>query len=440
MTNLPHRNAGDTRLEHLLDHNTLHDAVDELTNNVFSAEIHDAHDHTGVPGVGAGGGGTELPAVEEENWGAVLAYGPTNGANEKWQFTASGGNTIVGGTFTVSWSGSDVGTGSTAPIAASANSTTIMTAIRDGIGWSEDEFVMRSGGGVQGWWNNPFVVEFVNGSGLWDIDVTFTLDGSSLTGSEAPYTLTATKLSDGFEPDEYGVYWAQNQRDPGTLAVLAASTVEIYGGLDPNHNTGILLHSDSGISAKADSDYGLFFRATHADGWATFRHQSGGYMHCSSTDLDLGTNGAGDVSFTNSGGTVTLTELPKGAIGRAVASASTVFTTETDATGLSVTVTVPAGRLIKVTVQAQVNNDANAGGLLGRIKEGATELNRFMAISAIAGNGTTLAHGTWIGTPSAGSHTYKATVEKSSGSGNATLIGNVSTIPAFILVEDLGAA
>lgn len=132
--------------------------------------------------------------------------------------------------------------------------------------------------------------------------------------------------------------------------------------------------------------------------------------------------------------------LPKGVLAFEVATASTTFTTQTDVVGLSATITVVADRLIRVSVQAQINNDANTGGIVGRIKEGAIELNRFVAVAAIGGNGTVLAYGAWIGTPSAGAHTYKATMEKTSGSGNATLIGAVTTIPAYILVEDLGPA
>jgi hypothetical protein len=130
--------------------------------------------------------------------------------------------------------------------------------------------------------------------------------------------------------------------------------------------------------------------------------------------------------------------LPQGVLGYVEASADTTTGVEADVAGLSRTVTVAAGRRIKVTVQAQINNDGNAGIVIVRIREGATEKQRVCCSSFIAA-GNVVAHGSWVATPSTGSHTYKVTIEKASGAGTVTLVGSVPTIiPAFILVEDIG--
>lgn len=106
-----------------------------------------------------------------------------------------------------------------------------------------------------------------------------------------------------------------------------------------------------------------------------------------------------------------------------------------DLTNLSVTVTVGAERRVRITAQARINNDGTAGTVLGYIRESSTVLNLF-AVNSVIASGFTLAHGSHILTPSAGSHTYKLSAEKA-GSGSFTLDAD-ATYPAFILVEDIG--
>lgn len=108
---------------------------------------------------------------------------------------------------------------------------------------------------------------------------------------------------------------------------------------------------------------------------------------------------------------------------------------ETDLVGLTTTVTVPAGRRLKITAHGQINNDATLGVVIGRIKEGTTELGRWVSEEMNASK-TTLGDGSVIVSPSAGTHTYKLSLTKASGSGTIDLAAN-ATIPAFILVEDI---
>jgi len=57
-----------------------------------------------------------------------------------------------------------------------------------------------------------------------------------------------------------------------------------------------------------------------------------------------------------------------------VTSSQTGISAETDLTGLAVTVTVPAGRRIRITGQIQAQSATTSGTVLLRLKEGATVL------------------------------------------------------------------
>lgn len=133
------------------------------------------------------------------------------------------------------------------------------------------------------------------------------------------------------------------------------------------------------------------------------------------------------------------TKLPGGWIGYAEVTADqTTITSETDLTSLTVTVTVGSNRRIKITGHIRVNGSTtdNVAGL--RIKESTTTLQL-----ASTYNPGTSSHTTLIGqvvlTPSAGSHSYKLSLETLTGGGNVSLEAS-ATNPAYILVEDMGPA
>lgn len=114
-----------------------------------------------------------------------------------------------------------------------------------------------------------------------------------------------------------------------------------------------------------------------------------------------------------------------------------ITTPAVDLTGLSVTVTVPAGRRLRITGQARswmstVNDDR----AVFAIQEGATGLNQtVLATDPAAGNSGNGAPVIAIVSPSAGSHTYKLTAA-SADVGSLTMVA-AATYPAFILVEDI---
>lgn len=115
-----------------------------------------------------------------------------------------------------------------------------------------------------------------------------------------------------------------------------------------------------------------------------------------------------------------------------------ITTTETDVTGLAVTFMATANRRTKVTYRgAHFSSVANDTAVI-RLKEGATQLVSHQS-EGLNPTRHTHYHAEVVLTPSAGAHTYKVTVQRNGGSGNITHRGT-ATDPAFILVEDIGAA
>lgn len=145
-----------------------------------------------------------------------------------------------------------------------------------------------------------------------------------------------------------------------------------------------------------------------------------------------GTQAAGDVLTS-----ANFSRLPGGWTGYAeVTAAQTGITTVTDLTSLSVTIGVGTGRRIRITGHAEVTRTVADGLTVGRIAEGATQLGCW----CVSFEGSyDLAEGSVVIAPTAGTHTYKLTLERSSGTGTVGISAG-TTDPAFILVEDIGPA
>lgn len=113
----------------------------------------------------------------------------------------------------------------------------------------------------------------------------------------------------------------------------------------------------------------------------------------------------------------------------------TGITTSVDLTGLSAVVTVGTGRRVKITgfIPQFTRTAGTVTFVTFHILEGATELG----LMTVGMNNTYCgAVCSAVITPTAGSHTYKLTAN-SDGTVSTTL---TATSPAFILVEDIGAA
>lgn len=127
-------------------------------------------------------------------------------------------------------------------------------------------------------------------------------------------------------------------------------------------------------------------------------------------------------------------KMPGGWIGHSEATASQAgITAETALTNLSVTVTVGTARRLRITVMVRLQA-AGGGDSTVTIKEGATLLTN-SSQTLVAGKVETVMFSAVI-TPTAGAHTYNSTL----GSTSSTDSNASATIPAFILVEDIGPA
>lgn len=107
------------------------------------------------------------------------------------------------------------------------------------------------------------------------------------------------------------------------------------------------------------------------------------------------------------------------------------------AAGVSITVTVPAGRLLRLETGVRaINNSASNGGAFLRIKEGSTVIYEtyYIARADLAGNGGMM--GRTI-SPTAGAHTYGIYLEGNPGT--ATIIASTS-YPCWLEAIDMGAA
>ncbi len=107
------------------------------------------------------------------------------------------------------------------------------------------------------------------------------------------------------------------------------------------------------------------------------------------------------------------------------------ITTIVDLTSLTATVTVAAGRRIRISAGCRHSNSGANSNVL-YIREGSTTLQ---TASLIGSTSTQFLNGAVVITPTAGAHTYKLSAE--TGGGTMTMRAS-STSPAFILVEDIG--
>lgn len=114
------------------------------------------------------------------------------------------------------------------------------------------------------------------------------------------------------------------------------------------------------------------------------------------------------------------------------------ITTLVDLTSLSVAVTVGTGRRVKITGSVLAGSTVAADTIDLLIRESTTTL-QIAEFRNGSTNSTESLQVIYVLTPSAGAHTYKLSMQRAAGSGTITMTA-AATAPAFILVEDIGAA
>ena len=121
---------------------------------------------------------------------------------------------------------------------------------------------------------------------------------------------------------------------------------------------------------------------------------------------------------------------------------SSAFSAETDLITAPAFTPISGSRLLRVSYRIRAFTSTNAGDILTlRIKEGSTEFsqqqrNAYTITTAVADG---IADFVYIASPSAASHTYKVTGQRTAGTGTFTLQA-ASNYPTQIIVEDIGAA
>lgn len=123
---------------------------------------------------------------------------------------------------------------------------------------------------------------------------------------------------------------------------------------------------------------------------------------------------------------------PLGVLGYAgVPGTQSGITTEVAITGLSVSATLSASRLIKCSLSADIVNDTTGGRAIARLKQNGTLIAAFAAIAVVA----TTDHDyfwAWVASLPAGAYTFTATIQG--------VTGSVSVSTSQLVVEDMGAA
>ncbi len=109
---------------------------------------------------------------------------------------------------------------------------------------------------------------------------------------------------------------------------------------------------------------------------------------------------------------------------------------EATMTGLSQAITVPAGRRYRVGVKALLLNDANAGRVIGTVKVAGANVDRWCDWTAPA-SAIELFDASYIWTPSAGTYTVAAALNKNTGGGVVSV--NTGAVCRMV-IEDVGLA
>lgn len=116
------------------------------------------------------------------------------------------------------------------------------------------------------------------------------------------------------------------------------------------------------------------------------------------------------------------------------------ITAEVDLTNCTVTLTPATGRRYKITGYCQASSTGAADQFAMKILQDGTQITDISGgnAGATANQGSTM-FGAVVLTPTASSHTYKLSLRRVTGAGTVTM-GAAATAPAYILVEDIGAA
>ena len=132
---------------------------------------------------------------------------------------------------------------------------------------------------------------------------------------------------------------------------------------------------------------------------------------------------------------------PGGILGYAqITSNQGSITSETNITGLSITVTVGAGRRLLLWGWSRMGSSVADDRFIIDIKEGSTYVGKVGDERVpTTSQGTAPYSGGHFVSPSEGEHTYRLTARRISGTGSGTVFADASS-PSYFVVEDKGFA
>lgn len=132
-------------------------------------------------------------------------------------------------------------------------------------------------------------------------------------------------------------------------------------------------------------------------------------------------------------------KMPKGWLGHIeVTTNQTGITTEVDLTNLTLTVTVPANRMLEITAKVPVSS-ATADDRVGiNIKEGSTVLGTDQTTASQVNLPYTLTAIAIVDGASAGSHTYKVSAGLGGGATGPMRTDHASNGKSVLVVKDIG--
>lgn len=130
--------------------------------------------------------------------------------------------------------------------------------------------------------------------------------------------------------------------------------------------------------------------------------------------------------------------LPWGRLGHVIITASqTGIGGETDLTGMAVTISTPANRILRIWASVRLDLTTAGDRAVLNIKEVATFLDNLRTSATAAGAQPVTVEGSaLVVAPSSGSHTYKLSLTRI-GSGTVDLTASAAE-PSFLMVEDVG--
>lgn len=133
------------------------------------------------------------------------------------------------------------------------------------------------------------------------------------------------------------------------------------------------------------------------------------------------------------------TAIPRGYLGQGADTdgQTGITSSDVDLTNVAATVTVgPGTRRLRITLSMEVQQSGSLSGITAGIWESSTTLIEHKESIVVSGETHTFMI-EWVGTATAGSHTYKARMRANGGGGTTAMLASVDS-PAKIVVQDIG--